>query len=100
MGYYTRVLSRQEDFPSFDELAQFIRTEHPHCRLTIEEGTEDEWESLLLSGDDEVEISVIERNPVADGSLGQDEIADFLEDTQECKPESGVSMASRISFLG
>lgn len=91
MGYYTRVLSRQEDFPSFDELAQIIRTEHPHCRLTIEEGTEDEWETLLLSGDDEVEISVIERNPVADGSLGQDEIADFLEDTQECKPESGVS---------
>ena len=91
MGYYTRVLSRQEDFPSFDELAQIIRTEHPHCRLTIEEGTEEGWETLLLSGDDEVEIAVIERNPVADGSLGQDEIAEFLEDTQECKPESGVA---------
>jgi hypothetical protein len=35
-------------------------------------------------------VALIERNPVYDGSAGQDEIADFLEDTQDCKPESGV----------
>ncbi len=32
----------------------------------------------------------VERNTVFDGSAGQDEIADFLEDLQDCKPESGV----------
>lgn len=90
MGYYTRVLSKQEDFPSFEELSEFIRAVHPSCKLTIEEGTEENWESLLLSTDDEVEIALLERLPVEDGSLGQDQIADFLEDTQECKPESGV----------
>src|SRR5208283_1023966 len=90
MSYYTRVLSKDEEFPPVDELAQFIRTEHPHCKLVLEEGTEDEWESLLLSSSDDVEVAVIERNPVFDGSLGQDEIAEFIEETQDCKPKSGV----------
>ncbi len=90
MGYYTRVLSKQEEIPSFDDLAQSIRAEHPGFKLTVEEGTEDEWEALLLSGTDEVEVVLIERNLVFNGSTGQDEVADFIEDLQDCKPETGV----------
>jgi hypothetical protein len=90
MAYYTRVLSKDEAFPSLTELVELIRAGHPDFKLTIESGDEEEWESLLLSGNDEVEVAVIERNPVYDGSTGQDEIADFIEDTQDCKPESGV----------
>ena len=90
MGYYTRVLSKYEDSPSFEELAQVVQGDHPSFNLSIEEGTEDEWESLLLSGDGEVEVAVLERLPVSDGSLGQDEVAEFIEDTRDCKPESGV----------
>ncbi|MGB6975466.1 MAG: hypothetical protein WBD67_12365 [Terracidiphilus sp.] len=91
MSYYTRVLTKQDDFPALDELAQFLRADHPHCKLSIEEGAEEEWESLLLSTDDEVEIALIERNSVFDGSLGQDQIADLLEDLHDCKPETGVA---------
>jgi hypothetical protein len=83
-------LSRQEDFPSFEELADLVRTGHSDCKLTVEEGDEEFWETLLLSGYGDVEITLIERNPVADGSVGQDEVADFLEETRDCKPESGV----------
>lgn len=90
MGHYTRVLSKDEEFPTFDELAQLIRASHPDYKLTIESADEEDWESLLLSSNDEVEVAVIERNPVFDGSTGQDEVADFLEDIQDCKPESGV----------
>jgi hypothetical protein len=90
MPYYTRVLSKDDAFPAVDQLAQLVRAEHPEFRLTIEEGTEEEWETLLLSGNDEVEVALIERNPVYDGSVGQDEIADFLEDLRDGKPESGV----------
>jgi len=90
LPYYTRVLSKDEEFPSFEELAQLIRSEHPEYKLTIEEGSEEEWETLLLSGTDEVEVALLERNPVDEGSLGQDEIAEFIEDTRDCKPESGV----------
>jgi hypothetical protein len=90
MAYTTRVLSKDEAFPSFGELAEWISAEHPGHKLTIEEGSEEEWETLLLSSDDEVEVALLERNAVFDGSIGQDEIADFVEDLQDCKPESGV----------
>ncbi|MGD0893103.1 MAG: hypothetical protein ABR923_16395 [Terracidiphilus sp.] len=90
MPYYTRVLSKDEEFPTFEELAQLVRSGHPDYRLTIESGDEEEWESLLLSSIDEVEVAVLERNPVFDGSVGQDEIADFIEDLRDCKPETGV----------
>jgi hypothetical protein len=90
MGYYTRVLSKQEESPTLEELAQSLRVDHPEYKLTIEDGTEEEWESLLLSGNDGVEVAVIERSPVADGSLGQDEIAELIEESRDCKPESGV----------
>jgi hypothetical protein len=90
LGYYTRVLSKDDEFPAFEELREFIDGEHPECRLTIEEGSEEEWETLLLSTCDEIEVALIERNPVADGSLGQEEIEEFIEETRDCKPESGV----------
>lgn len=90
MPYYTRVLSKQEEFSALDELALSIRADHPDFRLTLEDGTEEEWESLLLSSKDGVEVAVIERNPVDEGSIGQDEIAEFVEDLRDCKPESGV----------
>jgi len=98
MPYYTRVLSKDEESPSFEELAQLVRAGHPDYRLTVETGEQDEWEALLLSSVDEVEVAVVERNPVFDGSVGQDEIADFLEDLQECKPDSGVQWLTE--FLG
>jgi hypothetical protein len=91
MAYYTRVLSKDEEFPSFEELAELIRSGHPDFKLTLEEGVEEEWETLLLSSVDEVEVALLERNPVFDGSAGQDEIADFLQDLEDCKPESGVA---------
>ena len=91
MSYYTRVLSKDEEFPPFDELALWIRAEHPDYKLSLEDGTEEEWESLLLSGNDDVEVALLERYPVADGSVGQDEISDLLEDLYDVKPDSGVA---------
>jgi hypothetical protein len=90
VGYYTRVLSKDEEFPPFEELAELISSEHADCKLTIEEGGDEDWETLLLSGADEVEIALLERNPVTDGSVGQDDVAEFVEEIQDCKPETGV----------
>ena len=85
-----RVLSKDEEFPSLEELAERIRGQHPDYRLTVEEGSEEEWESLLLASTDEVEVALLERLPVEDGSLGQDQVADLLEDLTDCRPESGA----------
>jgi hypothetical protein len=90
MGYYTRVLSKDPEFPSFDEIADFVRAEHPDFKVTVEDGEEVDWESLLLSGNDEVEVALLERNPVFEGSLGYDELAEFVEETGDCRPETGV----------
>jgi hypothetical protein len=90
LGYYTRVLSKDEEFPPLDELALSIRADHPDFKLQIEDASDEGWETLLLSGNDGVEVALIERNPVTEGSAGQDEIADFIEDIRDCKPESGV----------
>lgn len=90
MGYYTRVLSKDEEFPSLEDLAQVLSEHHSGYTLSVEDGSEEDWESLLLSGSDGSEVALLERNPVSDGSVGQDEIADFLEDIEDSKPESGA----------
>ena len=90
MAYYTRVLSKGEEFPLLEDLAAVLQAQHPDFKLTVEEGTEEEWETLLLSSTDETEVALIERNLVFDGSVGQDEIADFEEELAGCKPETGV----------
>jgi hypothetical protein len=90
MANSTRVLSKDDEFPLFVDLAQMVRTEHPDFLLTVEEGDPEEWESLLLASADGVEVAVLEREPVFDGSTGQDEIADLIEDLQDCRPRSGV----------
>lgn len=90
MAYFTRVLSKNEECPTFEELRAFVQEGHPDCRLTVESGEDEDWESLLLSTTDEIEIAVLERNPVEIGSTGQDEIADLLEEIQDCKPETSV----------
>lgn len=90
LGYFTRILSKDEESPSFVELAQLLQDQHPQFKLVIEEGAEDEWETLLLASRDDVEVALIERNPVFDGSIGQDQIAEFIEDTEDCRPVSGV----------
>lgn len=87
MSYYTRVFSKNEVFPPFDELAQWIRAEHPEYKLAVEDGEEEEWESLLFSGNDDVEVALLERIPVFD----QHDVSEFIEDIEGCKPESGVA---------
>jgi hypothetical protein len=91
VGYYTRVLSKDKEFPALNELSERLRADHPDFRLIIEDGGEEEWESLLLAGTDGVEVAVIERNQVYDGSVGQDEIADFLEELEDSRPEDNVA---------
>jgi hypothetical protein len=91
LGYYTRVLSKHAAFPPFEALVQVIQEEHPGYQLTLEEGSAQAWETLLLSGDDGTAVAAIERNPVLEDSLGKAEIAEFLEEIKDCKPASGVA---------
>lgn len=97
MSYYTRVLSQRADCPRFDQLVNALTEHDPGVALSIAEGDADTWTSLLLSHADGTEIAVIERNPVAEGTLGIDEVAQFIDEIAGCKPSSAVPWLT--SFL-
>jgi hypothetical protein len=91
MGYYTRVLSKRTDCPSYDELASALKSKHPHVVLSVEDDREESaWENLVLSHEGGPEIAAIERNEVAPGSVGADEIAEFVEEVTDGQPASAV----------
>jgi hypothetical protein len=54
--------------------------------LTVEVGSEERWEQLLLTHRDGREIAVIERNEVVDGSLAEEEIDEFIEEVDSLLP--------------
>src|SRR5215467_6929428 len=80
MSYYTIVLSQRADCPRFDQLVRVLTEHHPAVALSIEEGDADTWTSLLLAHADGTEIASIERNPVAEGALGMEEVAEFIDE--------------------
>ena len=99
MGDFSRVLSKLETVPELDELEDLLLAEHPGCRLEVEEtGEEGSWSSLLLTTLDGIEVAVLERKPVFDGSEGQDEVADLLEEMRGARPESARQWLEE--FLG
>jgi hypothetical protein len=90
MGYYTRVLSKRSDVPTHEELERILHAARPDVTISMEEGIGANWTNLVLSHREGPEIAAIERNPVADGSLGSEEIAEFIEDVGDCRPASAA----------
>lgn len=90
MGYYVRVLSTSAECIPLDELRSALESEKHSAELTADEGETTNWEQLILSHRDGTAIAMIERNPVADGSLGADELAEFAEEVADCKPATGA----------
>jgi len=91
MGYYTRVLSKRHDCPSLDSLKDSLGKKWPNIVLSLQDGDADDWTALLLAHADGLEIAAIERNPVAEGTLGADELAEFIEEVESGQPQTAVS---------
>jgi hypothetical protein len=90
MGYYTRVLTKRDEWPPHAELVAALRKVHSKAVLSCDENDPERWEALVLSHADGREIAAIERNPVSEGTLGGEEIAEFVEEIQTCKPATAV----------
>lgn len=97
MAYYTRVLSKSAECPSFNDLHGQLRSQRPDVVLSLEDGEPSEWMSLVLSHADGLEIASIERNVVLEGQLGSEELAEFVDEVSRCKPETGARWL--LSFL-
>jgi hypothetical protein len=86
MPYFIRVLSPSDQIIAASALSSSLK----NATLVIESGTDDSWEQLLLTLANGKEIAVIERNAVREGSMAEEEIAEFMEELDEVKPKSGA----------
>jgi hypothetical protein len=88
MPYYIRVLSRSSETVPFDKLQEVLSRNGHSANLSLEKGSRESWEQLLLAHMDGTEIAVIERNPVERNSLGAEELQEFLIAIEGGKPAS------------
>jgi hypothetical protein len=85
MGYYIRVLSKSDECPSFHWLCEKL----DKADLLLVEGIDDNWTELTLQSEG-TDIVLIDRVSTAPGTLGADEIEEFLEDLEQEDPQSAV----------
>jgi hypothetical protein len=90
MGHYVRLLSPGDDFPTVDALRAALKENGRSETIVVEGGKPDDWTSLILAHRDGTEITVIERNPVATGKLGAEEIEEFLAEIEQSKPQTAA----------
>lgn len=86
MGYYIRVLGKKLDNIPLEQLRLVSQ---PAVLHSDEES--DAWEQITLSHKSGLEIAVIEKNPVAAGQLGADELQEFIDEVSDYKPESAAT---------
>ena len=94
MGYRIRVLALNDAPVDISKLKSVI----PAGQELIDESKGSQaWTQLLLKHVAGPEIAVIERDPVAPGQLGAEEVQEFLENIQGEKPDSAARWLT--SFL-
>ena len=91
VGFYIRVFAESDRKASLTELRTVLGT---GFGLIVEEGEDDQWSQLLLKHKDGPEIALIERDPVTPEGLGQEEIAEQLNEIQHYQPPSAVEWLS------
>ena len=83
MGYYIRVLGTQDPDIHLDELLDNLHADGLTAKLAFAEGdTPAKWTLLEVANNKGEALAQIERNPVVDGELGQEELNEFKEEIQ------------------
>jgi hypothetical protein len=54
----------------------------------VDSGSESDWTTLIVKDQNDRDIILLEKNPVIDGELGDEEIKEFKDDIVDCKPAS------------
>jgi hypothetical protein len=89
MPYYIRVLSPRAEIAALGDISTKLSTQQLEANFSVD-GPEEAWAQLMVAHPDGNEICVVERNEVEDGSLGEEEIGEFLEDIEDCQPATAV----------
>lgn len=91
MGYYIRVLGSVDPDIHIEELIGALTEIGLTAKFELDsnEGP-GKWTVVNILNQDDKAIAQLERNPVVDGELGQEELDEFREIIQDCKPTSAV----------
>ena len=90
MGYYLRVLTRSAIGVPVSQLRQRLERDKISAILEGDAPETTTWTRLSLKHLDGTPITDIERNDVSPSRLGSEELKEFSEEMDECKPESGA----------
>jgi len=90
MGYYIRTLTHSDKRVPFSELRAALAQEHPKARLLLQEGSESQWEQLLLAHANGTPIAAVERNSVT-GPIGAEELQEFRHEIADCAPPAAAT---------
>jgi hypothetical protein len=90
MGYYMRVLTLSPNRIPRDELQDALNNAALSFAARLEPADGADWENLHLLHDTGGAIAALEFNPVAPGTLGEEEIREFLESTSGDWPKCGA----------
>lgn len=91
MGYYIRILGTQDPDIHLEELLENLEADGLSAKLAFPEAdTPEKWTLLEVANDNGDALAQIDRNPVVDGELGQEELDEYREELEDGKPTSAA----------
>jgi hypothetical protein len=90
VAYYIRVFSETEDDVPVRDLRLALLRENIETQIGIEGGNESQWLEISLQHPDGMAITVVEKNRVSAGTVGEDEIGEFRNELGVAQPRSAA----------
>lgn len=87
MANHIRVLAESDQRAPLSELRKVLGDAF---EVAVEEGDEQNWSQLVLKHKDGQEIALIERDQVAPGELGQQELDELTAEMEDARPARGA----------
>lgn len=92
MGYYIRVLGTKDVDIHINELIQALEADNMAAKFELDQNEmPGNWTILNILNQSGEPLAQIERNLVAEGELGKEELDEFKEIIQDYKPTSAVN---------
>lgn len=96
MGYFIRILSRNRQKLDFEHIIRSFAEDGVTATIVFEDQQDHEnWTAFDVLNSQGTIVTRIEREIIEPGSLGQDEIYEFLEEIKDCQPVSGAKWLGR-----
>lgn len=90
MGYYIRVLGKNNPSIPVNALNDALKSNNLNASVDVADGTGEDWTQIIVRNNEGTDLFMIEKNEVAEGELGKEEIDEFAEEITDCRPASAV----------